>query len=223
MRWPSCCPYVAFYKIASYELLWDDLWRPAATGKPVVLSTGMATLAEIVHAVQVLRGAGPRRSGCCTRFRPIRRRRRRPISPPSTSSAGRPGCPVGWSDHTVSPGVLHRAIHRWGAGFCRVPHRSRRDGRGICERPLLAAGPDFRGHQGGARGRGGGRSGLKTAAPSNSPTATGAPIRWTGCGLRRHPLSGRPRRPAHRGDRAGRMSSSRLPGKSLRWRSPGGR
>jgi sialic acid synthase SpsE len=25
------------------------------------------------------------------------------------------GCHVGWSDHTVDPGVIHRAIHRWGA------------------------------------------------------------------------------------------------------------
>jgi N-acetylneuraminate synthase len=25
------------------------------------------------------------------------------------------GCPAGWSDHSVSPAVLYRAIHRWGA------------------------------------------------------------------------------------------------------------
>ena len=25
------------------------------------------------------------------------------------------GCEVGWSDHTVEPAVIHRAIHRWGA------------------------------------------------------------------------------------------------------------
>ena len=24
-------------------------------------------------------------------------------------------CPVGWSDHSVSPAVLYRAIHAWGA------------------------------------------------------------------------------------------------------------
>ena len=24
-------------------------------------------------------------------------------------------CEVGWSDHTVEPGVIHRAIHKWGA------------------------------------------------------------------------------------------------------------
>src|SRR5580692_3032645 len=41
-------PYVAFYKVASYELLVAPLLEAcAATGKPVVLSTGMATLDEI--------------------------------------------------------------------------------------------------------------------------------------------------------------------------------
>ena len=25
------------------------------------------------------------------------------------------GCEIGWSDHTVDPGVIHRAIHKWGA------------------------------------------------------------------------------------------------------------
>ena len=60
-------PYVAFYKIASYELLWDDLLIACArTGKPVVLSTGMATIDEIRHAVGVLRGAGK----ACTKASP---------------------------------------------------------------------------------------------------------------------------------------------------------
>ena len=25
------------------------------------------------------------------------------------------GCEVGWSDHTVEPAVIYRAVHRWGA------------------------------------------------------------------------------------------------------------
>src|ERR1043166_699593 len=41
-------PFVDFYKIASYELLVTDLLRACArTAKPVVLSTGMATMEEI--------------------------------------------------------------------------------------------------------------------------------------------------------------------------------
>lgn len=47
------------YKIASFELPDDALLRRvAATGKPVILSTGMAGLEEITHAVDVLRQAG---------------------------------------------------------------------------------------------------------------------------------------------------------------------
>ena len=52
-------PYVDFYKIASYELLWDELLAAcAATDKPVILSTGMATMDEILHATEVLKKNG---------------------------------------------------------------------------------------------------------------------------------------------------------------------
>ncbi len=111
-------PYVAFYKIASYELLWDDLLTACArTGKPVVLSTGMATIEEIRHAVGVLRQAG------ALGIRLLHTVSAYPTPPAEANLASidfirrMTGCPVGWSDHTVNPGVIHRAIHRWGAGF----------------------------------------------------------------------------------------------------------
>lgn len=47
------------YKIASGDLTWDQLIvRAAATGKPLVVSTGMSTLAEVHHALAVARLAG---------------------------------------------------------------------------------------------------------------------------------------------------------------------
>lgn len=47
------------YKIASGDLTWDQLIvRAAATGKPLIMSTGMATLAEVHHALAVARLAG---------------------------------------------------------------------------------------------------------------------------------------------------------------------
>jgi sialic acid synthase SpsE len=47
------------YKIASGDLTWDQLIvRAAATGKPLIMSTGMSTLAETHHALAVARLAG---------------------------------------------------------------------------------------------------------------------------------------------------------------------
>ena len=109
-------PYVDFYKIASYELLWDDLLTAVArTGKPVVLSTGMATLDEVRQAVGVLRRAG------CEDLTLLHCISGYPAPPGECNLAAIEtlrracDCPVGWSDHSVNPGVIYRAVHRWGA------------------------------------------------------------------------------------------------------------
>jgi len=111
-------PYVDFYKIASYELLWNDLLRAcAATGKPVILSTGMATLDEIGGAVETLRSAG------CKDLTLLHCVSGYPAPPAECNLAAietirsRFGCTVGWSDHSVSPAVIQRAVNRWGARF----------------------------------------------------------------------------------------------------------
>jgi sialic acid synthase SpsE len=109
-------PYVDFYKIASYELLWDDLLAKCArTGKPVIISTGMANILEIQHAVKVLKNNGCKNPTIlhCTSAYPT------PFSEANLkaidSIRSATNCEVGWSDHTVEPGVIHRAIHKWGA------------------------------------------------------------------------------------------------------------
>lgn len=109
-------PYVDFYKVASYELLWDDLLRAcAATGKPVIISTGMAVMEEIGHAVDVLRKAGcprPTVLHCVSGYpTPIEECNLAAIKTMRDAF----GCDIGWSDHSVSPEVLSRAIHHWGA------------------------------------------------------------------------------------------------------------
>ena len=109
-------PYVDFYKVASYELLWDDLIIACArTGKPLVLSTGMATLREIQHAVDSARNAG------CSELTLLHCISGYPTPPYECNLAAiqtlrsASGCSVGWSDHSVNPAVLYRAIHAWGA------------------------------------------------------------------------------------------------------------
>jgi N-acetylneuraminate synthase len=109
-------PFVSFYKVASYELLVTPLLEACAeTGKPVVLSTGMATMAEIEAAAKTLTRAGAANVTLlhCVSAYP---------TPPaeanlSAISAIREatGCDVGWSDHTRKPSVIERAVHRWGA------------------------------------------------------------------------------------------------------------
>ncbi len=109
-------PYVDFYKIASYELLWDELLSACAqTGKPVVLSTGMATIAEISHAVEVLRSAKVSDLTLlhCVSGYPT------PLTECNLAAIETLrqefNCPVGWSDHSTLPKVVSRAVQRWGA------------------------------------------------------------------------------------------------------------
>jgi len=109
-------PYVDFYKIASYELLWDGLLAACAqTGKPVILSTGMATLPEIKHAVDVLKTNGctnPTLLHCTSAYpTPYQEANLAAIATLRKET----GCEVGWSDHTVEPAVVQRAIHHWDA------------------------------------------------------------------------------------------------------------
>ncbi|MEI6560034.1 MAG: N-acetylneuraminate synthase family protein [Rhodospirillaceae bacterium] len=111
-------PYVDRYKVASYELLWHDLIRACtATGKPLLLSTGMATLDEIAAAVAAARAGGGGEANLtllqCVSGYPT------PAAEANLAALetmGRTfGVPTGWSDHTVRPAVIQRAVHRWGA------------------------------------------------------------------------------------------------------------
>lgn len=95
---------VPVHKVASFELTDLELVeRVAATGKPLILSTGMATLSEIDEAVRVARNAG------CVELALLRCNSSYPAPPEEMDLAAIPAmmnlwrAPVGLSDHTTSP------------------------------------------------------------------------------------------------------------------------
>lgn len=93
---------VPAYKVASFEIVDLPLLRKiASTGKPVFLSTGMASLGEIDEAVQVIRQAGGKHLAllkCTSAYpAPIEEANLRTI--PHLSQAF--DVPVGLSDHTL--------------------------------------------------------------------------------------------------------------------------
>lgn len=115
------------YKIASFELVHLPLLRVVArTGKPVVLSTGMATLDEVREAVDALAGAGARQIvllHCCSAY------------PTPLESANLSAMrtlrdtfhqPVGFSDHTLG---IHVATAAAALGACLIEKHFTNDPR----------------------------------------------------------------------------------------------
>lgn len=102
---------VPAYKIASFEN--TDLAlikKVAATGKPVIISTGMATIAEIHDAVYAAREVG------CKDLILLKCTSNYPASPSSSNLATIPylktlfNCEVGLSDHTLGIGTAVASI-----------------------------------------------------------------------------------------------------------------
>ncbi|WP_347156603.1 pseudaminic acid synthase [Pontibacter chitinilyticus] len=99
------------YKIASFENTDHPLLRKvAATGKPVIVSTGAATISELDEAVRVLRKAG------CEQFILLKCTSTYPATPQNTNLVTIPhmrelfGVQVGLSDHTMGIGAAVAAV-----------------------------------------------------------------------------------------------------------------
>lgn len=102
---------VPAYKIASFENVHLPLIRRvAATGKPVIVSTGMATLAEIDDAVRAAREAG------CRDLVLLKCTSTYPATPASSNVHTIPhmrdlfSCEIGLSDHTMGLGASIAAV-----------------------------------------------------------------------------------------------------------------
>ncbi|MDZ3993195.1 pseudaminic acid synthase [Pseudomonas sp. Teo4] len=102
---------VPAYKIASFENTDLPLIRKvAATGKPMIISTGMASLAELERTVHVAREAG------CRDLVLLKCTSTYPASPQNSNVLTIPhmqelfGCQVGLSDHSMGVGVAVAAV-----------------------------------------------------------------------------------------------------------------
>lgn len=99
------------YKIASFENIHLPLIRRVArTGKPMIISIGMATVSEIDDAVRAARGAGCRDLVLlkCTSTYPATPRNSNVLTIPHLREMF--GCEVGLSDHTMGVGTSVAAV-----------------------------------------------------------------------------------------------------------------
>ena len=103
---------VPAYKIASFESAHHPLLKKvAATGKPVIISSGTSRLDEIYESVRILRehGAGPICVLKCTSTYPATPENTNLRTIPVFQSVF-PDCLVGLSDHTMGLGVSVAAV-----------------------------------------------------------------------------------------------------------------
>ena len=122
---------VPCYKIASFENTDLPLIRKiAATGKPMIISTGMATVAELDETVQVARKTG------CNNLILLKCTSTYPATPDNTNILTIPhmrdlfDCEVGLSDHTMGVGVALASV-ALGASVIEKHFTLRRSDRGV--------------------------------------------------------------------------------------------
>ncbi len=109
-------PHVDFLKVASYELPWLDLIKKCGkTGKPLMMSCGMADETEVIKALDAAGVDDLTVFHCVSNY---------PVAPADCNLAAigtlrsllsekLPEGKIGWSDHSVDAGVVSRAVEFW--------------------------------------------------------------------------------------------------------------
>lgn len=116
-------PYVDFFKIASYELLWSDLFKKcAATGKPLVFSIGMTTPEEIDRALDGLASTSVNEimilhcnSAYPTPLTDVNLSVIDTLRKRYTGYLKNKTIEFGWSDHTTKPSVMLSSVLKYNA------------------------------------------------------------------------------------------------------------
>lgn len=127
-------PYIPIYKIGSGDLnAYPVLKATAAKGKPMIISTGLATEAEVLHAVQYIQSCNPVFNDpnmlavlqCTSMY---------PINPGDAHLAvmaqfkAKTGLTIGYSDHTEGAKALQYAV-AMGAEVLEFHFTDQRDGK----------------------------------------------------------------------------------------------
>jgi pseudaminic acid synthase len=102
---------VPAYKIASPEIIHLPLLKKvASTGKPIIISTGMASISEINDAIQTLKDSGCKEYALlkCTSSYPSKQEDSNVLSIPHMRNLF--NCEVGLSDHTMGIGAAVAAV-----------------------------------------------------------------------------------------------------------------
>ena len=114
-------PFVDYIKIASYEILWNDLLKKCAlTKKPIIISTGMANIIEVENAVKILKKFGCKKIiilHCVSNY---------PASLDTLNLSSieylrkKFKVKVGWSDHSNDELVISRAVEKWKSDYVEM-------------------------------------------------------------------------------------------------------
>ncbi len=114
-------PYVDYIKIASYEILWKELLiKCAKANKPIIISTGMANIKEVMEAVKILKNNDAKKIiilHCVSNY---------PAKIESLNLSAiqtirkKTKLITGWSDHSSSKLVVNRAIEKWNASYVEL-------------------------------------------------------------------------------------------------------